>query len=325
VRVREGLDKGLVGIAPYFMDRELMDIIRAAGKQLVTGRPGELVVGNMVSRILRLIREAYVECARDEGSTEEAERLDPILSLHHMLTAPEEGVRFRTVFRSFKGKLMSGITDLLEELKESADNIAQQAMEHIHTGEIVMTLGYSSTVAGFLKKAGDERDFHVIVAEAAPNLQGHRMARELAEHGIETTLITDAAIYAVMSRVNKVIIGTRAVMADGGLMAASGTNALCLAAKHHSVPVLVCTAMFKLCPRYLCSYDQDAFNSLGNPTAVAPYSRKEFVAKARVVNPLYDYVTPDLVTLFISNIGGNAPSYVYRLLSEYYHEEDYVS
>jgi translation initiation factor eIF-2B subunit beta len=33
---------------------------------------------------------------------------------------------------------------------------------------------------------------------------------------------------------------------------------------------------------------------------------------------MYDYVPPDLVSLFISNIGANAPSYIYRLLSEYY-------
>lgn len=66
---------------------------------------------------------------------------------------------------------MTSITELLEELSTSADNIAQQAMEHIHTNEIVMTLGYSSTVAAFLKRAAEERSFSVIVAEGAPKLQ----------------------------------------------------------------------------------------------------------------------------------------------------------
>eukprot|EP00054_Salpingoeca_dolichothecata_P019878 m.124368 g.124368 ORF g.124368 m.124368 type:complete len:67 (-) comp23418_c2_seq1:141-341(-) len=41
------------------------------------------------------------------------------------------------------------------------------------------------------------------------------------------------------------------------------------------------------------------------------------------VLPMFDYVPPDLINLFVSNIGGNASSYVYRLLSEYYHEDDY--
>lgn len=36
------------------------------------------------------------------------------------------------------------------------------------------------------------------------------MAASLASAGIDTTVITDSAIYAVMSRVNKVILGAHA-------------------------------------------------------------------------------------------------------------------
>lgn len=35
-------------------------------------------------------------------------------------------------------------------------------------------------------------------------IQGHAMAKDLAASGIETTVVTDAAIYAIMARVNKV-------------------------------------------------------------------------------------------------------------------------
>lgn len=35
-------------------------------------------------------------------------------------------------------------------------------------------------------------------------MQGHEMAVNLSKAGIETTVMTDAAIFAVMSRVNKV-------------------------------------------------------------------------------------------------------------------------
>ena len=54
----------------------------------------------------------------------------------------------------------------------------------------------------------------------------------------------------------QVIIGTNAVTADGGLIAPNGTHALALAAKLHSVPIIVCASTFKLSPRYLCAYDQ---------------------------------------------------------------------
>ena len=36
-------------------------------------------------------------------------------------------------------------------------------------------------------------------------LQGQQLASSLASAGIDTTLITDSAVYAIMSRVNKVI------------------------------------------------------------------------------------------------------------------------
>ena len=36
--------------------------------------------------------------------------------------------------------------------------------------------------------------------------QGQDLAKSLAQRGIETTLITDSAVFAIMSRVNKVTI-----------------------------------------------------------------------------------------------------------------------
>ncbi len=44
----------------------------------------------------------------------------------------------------------------------------------------------------------------VVVAEGAPRYLGHTLARELAQAGIDTTAITDSAIFAMMARVNKV-------------------------------------------------------------------------------------------------------------------------
>lgn len=50
----------------------------------------------------------------------------------------------------------------------SADNIAAQASEHIHSKEIILTIGKSNTVEKFLKSAAKSRQFEVIVVEAAP-------------------------------------------------------------------------------------------------------------------------------------------------------------
>jgi translation initiation factor eIF-2B subunit beta len=75
------------------------------------------------------------------------------------------------------------------------------------------------------------KDFEVLVCETAPSFKGHTTAKSLQEEGIDAKLITDSSIYALMSGVDKVIISTHAIMANGGLLANAGAYQICLAAK----------------------------------------------------------------------------------------------
>lgn len=36
-----------------------------------------------------------------------------------------------------------------------------------------------------------------------------------------------------------------------------------------------------------------------------------------------DYMPPELINLYVTNNGSHQPSYIYRLMSEYYHPKDY--
>uniref|UniRef100_A0A8B9BMA9 Translation initiation factor eIF2B subunit beta n=1 Tax=Anser brachyrhynchus TaxID=132585 RepID=A0A8B9BMA9_9AVES len=272
---------------------ELMELIRAEGRRMAAAQPSETTVGNMVRRVLKVIREEYGRWAR--------------VGFHPSPSTfpPSEG------FNEFNIRGKEGTTD----------NIAMQALEHIHSNEVIMTIGYSRTVEAFLKEAARKRKFQVIVAECAPFCQGHEMAVRLSKENIETTVMSDAAIFAVMSRVNKVIIGTKTILANGALIAVSGTHTLALAAKHHSTPLIVCAPMFKLSPQF--PNEEDSFHKFVSPQEVLPFTEGEILAKINVHCPVFDYVPPELITLFISNIGGNAPSYIYRLMSELYHPDDY--
>lgn len=49
------------------------------------------------------------------------------------------------------------------------DNIAAQALEHIHANEIILTLGNSAVVLKFLKTAAKSRSFQVICVEGEPD------------------------------------------------------------------------------------------------------------------------------------------------------------
>lgn len=300
--------------------KNLMDLIVVNGKYLIDAIPVEASIGNMVRRILQIIREEYISELKNK--TEEADTQE---SLHKILTSGgDQDVDYNILVPSLKSALIEHIDEFEVELETCSENITQQASEHIHSNEIIMTIGRSTLVEEFFKTAARTRAFEVIVAEGGPFLGGHEMALNLAKAKIKTTLISDVAIFAMMSRVNKVIIGTHTVMANGGLRAISGAHTVAQAAKHYSVPVMVLLPLYKLSPLYICSYEQDDFNRHVSPThGIIDGANTSLMEKIQAYNPVFDYVPPELVTLFISNTGGNAPSYIYRLLSELYHPDDY--
>uniref|UniRef100_F7B4U7 Translation initiation factor eIF2B subunit beta n=1 Tax=Ciona intestinalis TaxID=7719 RepID=F7B4U7_CIOIN len=303
--------------------QELMNTIKKEGKKMITAQPSEYVVGNMVRRVLKIIREEYVRLL---GESEESANKE---SLHKMLTAEgNERDDHTKPLKELKTTVIEAVNEYIDEMEASIHNISAQAIEHIHSNEVILTLGKSRTVEAFLKQAAKKRKFHVIVVEGSPLYHGHELAKSLASKGIETTVITDTAIFAIMSRVNKVIIGTHSVLANGGLKAVNGAHMVALAASHHAVPLIVLGAMFKLCLLHYSDIggSEATFNRLASPQEVLDYydGGTEELVNVQIYSPTFDYVPPELVTLFISNIGGNAPSYMYRLLSELYHPDDHV-
>ena len=156
-------------------------------------------------------------------------------------------------------------------------------------------------------------------------MSGHRMATKLSSKGIDVTVIKDSAIFALMPRISKVIMGTHAVVANGGMVATCGSHMVALAAKQHSVPLVCVTGLYKLTPLY--AHDQETFNELLSPGTVLNFRdlSATFLENVQVLRPAYDYVPPDLISLFITNQGDHRPSYVYRLLAECYHADDMLT
>ena len=224
-----------------------------------------------------------------------------------------------------KPRVMEEIAELMTELDLSEGNIAAQATEHIYANETILTYGCSATVLAFLKEAARFRRFEVMVLETAPSYAGHVQAMRLATapYPIDTTVLTDSAVYAIMPAVNKVFIGCHAVMANGALIVESGGFNVALAAQQHSVPLVVLTGLHQLSPLYphhsaLHNIHQSPAQLLAYDTGTAAH------ASVRVENPLYEEVSADLVSLLITNLGGHNPSYIYRLLSDCYHTMDTV-
>lgn len=222
--------------------------------------------------------------------------------------------------KDLRAEIVEGIQEILEELNQADDQIAGYSLEHIHSNEIILTYTSSITVQKFLLKAATKRKFTVIHAEAFPNdhesthatvtgkakgesdddLRPESFQKSLTAAGITVVLIPDSAVFAIMSRVNKVILDTQIVLANGGLVAAAGAKVVAKAASMHRTPVIVLSGVYKLSPVY--PFDIDSLMENGDPGRVIGYEDGDLVNKVELENPLFDYIPPELVDLYITNL-----------------------
>lgn len=344
----------------------LIDAVRAVGEQLIAVNPIELAIGNIVRRVLHIIREEDLSPITSAvgGLNVDSGKISTVISaatlaarsllrppsLHALLECIPDREDFCHISsdgdckarnsaersarsRKLKHDVIEAINELLQCIDDSHEQIAKQAVEHIHHNEVILTIGYSKTVMEFLCAAKEKkRSFRVWVTEDAPRCQGHVLAKELVARGLQTTLITDSAVYAMISRVNMVVVGVHAVMANGGVIAPVGLNMVALAARKHAVPFVVVAGSHKLCPLYPHN-PETLLNDMRSPSELLDFGEfsdcMDFgngggVPLLHVSNPAFDYVPPELVSLFITDIGGHNPSYIYRLIADYYSSDDLV-
>ncbi|ONI26775.1 hypothetical protein PRUPE_1G044800 [Prunus persica] len=347
----------------------LIDAVRGVGGRLIDANPVELAVGNIVRRVLYIIREEELSLQAGELtlSSQDSDReideeddklfLSSAATYQRILHPPSlatllgsktdtppachpsasrnhdiEGKADKSPSSlTLKRHIMEAVNDLIEDIKTCHEQIADQAVELIHQNEVVLTLGHSRTVKKFLCAAKEKkRSFQVVVAEGAPKYLGHVLAKGLAAKGLQTTMIADSSVFAMISRVNMVVVGVRAVLANGGVIAPVGINMVALAARKHAVPFVVVAGTYKLCPLYPNNPEvllndmrcPSELLSFGEFSDCIDFSIGSEAPLLHVLNPAFDYVPPELVSLFVTDTGGHTPSFIYRLISEFYSADD---
>ena len=199
-----------------------------------------------------------------------------------------------------KEKLLDKIRLVQEDIEMSQSAVTDQAKEHISDNDLILTYDYSETLISFLKEAAEDiQNFEVIVCETAPSFTGHKTAKELAQSKIRTSLVQDSAIFAIMSRVNKVIISPHGIMATGGVIAKSGALLIAHAARAHQVPVFIIGSMYKLTPLY--PIDSLTYNELLAPSLIFRPEEGDDPTHIEAIVPAYDYIPPKLVTLVLTD------------------------
>ncbi|KAL3229593.1 Translation initiation factor eIF-2B subunit beta [Nakaseomyces bracarensis] len=314
---------------------EMIELIRQLGNRLEKAHPTAFSCGNVIRRILAVLRDEIEEESKENSAEKNPQgQAEPLISsMFNLLQKPKEETtavpnkkqRNNNAYKTdYRQVAIQGIRDLIDEITNIDEGIQQIAIDLIHDHEILLTpTPESKTVLKFLIRAKERgnRTFTVLVTEGFPNNteKAHSFAKKLAEHHIETMVIPDSAVFALMSRVGKVIIGTKAVFVNGGsISSTSGVSSVCECAREFKTPVFAVAGLFKLSPLY--PFDVEKFVEFGGSQKVFP--RMDPNNRLDTINPITDYVPPENIDIYITNIGGFAPSFIYRIAWDNYKQID---
>jgi translation initiation factor 2B subunit (eIF-2B alpha/beta/delta family) len=195
---------------------------------------------------------------------------------------------------SLRSEIVALAQQLQEQSRQAVTAVARQAAELVGINATVMTHSLSSTVAATFKTLKDQ-GVSAIVTESRPLQEGYRLAKQLSEWEIATTLITDAQIGLFIGKANMVVVGADTLLGDGAVINKAGTLLLALAARYQNIPFYVASETFKRVP-----------------TLIAQTHLEEKTPKELALEPLpgiimrniyFDITPPDLVSAYITEKG----------------------
>jgi methylthioribose-1-phosphate isomerase len=203
---------------------------------------------------------------------------------------------------------------IFEEDVQLCEGMARHGAELIQDGEGLLThcntgglaTAGIGTALGVIRRAFEQgKHIHVYADETRPLLQGGRLtAWELQKLGIPSTLITDsmAALLLRDGKVQRVLVGSDRVAANGDFANKVGTYGLAVQARHHGVPfhpVAPFSTVDLACP------DGAAIPiELRDPAEVRGYGSLRWAPQGMPAwNPAFDVTPVDLVTSLVLDRG----------------------
>ena len=198
---------------------------------------------------------------------------------------------------------------------EAVNRIGEIGMKRISDGDVILTHCHSTAAVSILVKAYKSgKDIKVISTETRPRFQGRITAKILSSYGIPVTMIVDSAARFVMNRVDKVVVGSDAIAANGAVVNKIGTSMIALAAHEARVRVLVAAETYKFSPETM----------LGGLITIEERDKSEVVPleylkenpNINVLNPAFDITPPEYVDIIVTERGVIPPQAAIVILME---------
>lgn len=191
------------------------------------------------------------------------------------------------------------------QIGKAAQAISSSMQEKITDGDVLLTFACSSLIQFICEEAKQRQvSFRVIVVDSRPFCEGQEMLRRLHAYGIPCTYVLINAVGYVMPEATKVVLGAHALLANGYVMARTGTAQVALVANSHNVPVLVCCETHKFSERF--QTDAIVYNELCDPNQLVMNDKCSLNnwQKSRLtpLNLSYDITPPELVSAVVTEV-----------------------
>jgi len=328
---------------------QLLSRVQSVGSRLVSAAPHEPVIGNIVRRVLGLIRdEASEDRNADDFGSESASDIQSLApaagpppprpaptplarpptlasvasfhvskskSMFNLLSVADldspltmastpMSQAMPTSINSLRSEVLDGIGEIQDEISQTDDQIASFADIQIFPGDYVLAYLPSRTVERFLIKAAAKRRFTVLLVslENKPTVGDvpyTNMRKKLGASGVKTISLASNGLMAYMSRINKVVFSAKVVYQNGGLLVDSGASVAAQAAKAHSKPVIALGGVYKFCPE---DPSDEIAGETGDSSTYVTYEDGLKVDALEVENTVADYVPPELVDVYLTNL-----------------------
>lgn len=201
--------------------------------------------------------------------------------------------------------------ELLRKMDSDYKKIMDYGAKLIPEGAIVMTHCHSSTVTGILKRAHKSgKQFSVIACETRPLFQGRTTVRELAEAGVDVSLIVDGAMNLFMKKADLCLVGADSITSRGDLINKVGTSTLAHIARLHDVSFYCAAELFKYSP----------LTAFGQREKIEERAASEVWDKPpkglKIHNPAFDATAARYINGYITELGIIPPQSFYPIATE---------
>jgi translation initiation factor eIF-2B subunit beta len=206
---------------------------------------------------------------------------------------------------ALRSEVIDGIEEIKDEISQADDQIAALAEVQIRPGDHILVHQPSPTVERFVLRAAAKRRFTVLIVTEPPKKQTEQVQyanfrKKLLATGTTVINVMNSGLMVYMSRVNKVIIGARTIVANGGAVTDAGAAAIARAAREQGNAVVVLAGVYKLSP--VNPFDEESLIEWGDSSSFVSFADGNMVNNVEIRSPVTELVPAEFIDTYITNL-----------------------